>query len=202
MKVIQIGSNKGNDDLSNYLQSNFTKLDFGLFVEPNPAHIDELKACYSNYDNAIIENVAIKSPDQTEEELEIFYNTHDAVGIMASCKLEHVMLHTRTESYFQSGEIKSFKIPCLTLENLLDNYNITYLDWILLDVEGLDAEILLTFNWKKYNIRKVEFEHVHLGEHRNAVQNMFIEMGYERVNSLHSNDWAYENKNINQNTVV
>ena len=35
MKVVQVGSNKGNDDLSEYLKCNIPDLSFGLFVEPN-----------------------------------------------------------------------------------------------------------------------------------------------------------------------
>ena len=54
--------------------------------------------------------------------------------------------------HLQGGEVKSFVVDSITLEELLDKYQIKYLDWILLDVEGMDAEILLTFNWKKYNM--------------------------------------------------
>ena len=46
MKIVQIGTNKGNDDLSNYLLSNFDELEFGLFVEPNSLHIEDIANCY------------------------------------------------------------------------------------------------------------------------------------------------------------
>ncbi len=67
MKVIQIGSNKGDDDLSDYLKKNYKELEFGLFVEANPLHIGNLKNCYSQYKNAIIENIAIKIPSYQED---------------------------------------------------------------------------------------------------------------------------------------
>jgi hypothetical protein len=69
MRIVQIGSNKGNDDLSKYLKNNFSKIDFGLFVEANPLHINDLEECYSSYNNIFIENVAIKAHFQNEEQL-------------------------------------------------------------------------------------------------------------------------------------
>jgi FkbM family methyltransferase len=202
MKIAQIGSNKGNDDLSRFLKSNYKKLDFGLFVEANPQHIDDLKKCYSNYENIIVENVAIKSPFQDQEEMEIFYNTYDINGEIASCKLSHVLTHTEWCPSIKDGEIKSFKVKCLTLNDLFNNYNITYLDHLLLDIEGIDVEILLTFNWEKYKIKKIEFEHLHLHEYSYNIVSMLEGMGYQKVDSLSQNDWAFENKNIKDSSTM
>ena len=197
MKIIQIGSNKGNDDLSNYLLNNFETLEFGLFVEANPLHYDDLKTCYSKYSNAIVEILAIKTPLQKETQLELFYHTNEHPNYqITTSNLDHLLYHMSWCPHLQGGEVKSFVVDSITLEELLDKYQIKYLDWILLDVEGMDAEILLTFNWKKYNIFRIEFEHLHLGHYKNAIENMFLGMGYEKVNSLHEYDWAFENKSI------
>jgi len=197
MKVVQIGSNKGNDDLSNHLLRNFETLEFGLFVEANPFHHNDLKTCYSKYNNAIVEILAIKTPLQKETQLELFYHTNEYPNFqITTSNLDHLLLHMAECPHLQGGEVKSFVVDCITLEELLDKYQIKYLDWILLDVEGMDAEILLTFNWKKYNIFRIEFEHIHLGHYKDAIENMFLGMGYEKVDSLHEYDWAFENKSI------
>lgn len=197
MKVVQVGSNKGSDDLSNYLLSNYEKLEFGLFVEANPFHYKDLKNCYSKYDNAIIETIAIKTPLQKDDQLEFFYHTNEHPHYqITTCNLDHLLYHMSWCPHLQGGEVKSFVVDCITLEKLFEKYRIKYLDWILLDVEGMDAEILLTFDWKKYKIRKIEFEHLHLGHYKDAVENMFLGMGYEKVDSLHEYDWAFENKSI------
>jgi hypothetical protein len=82
------------------------------------------------------------------------------------------------------------------LETLLEKYEVSYLDWILIDIEGIDAEVLLTFSWEKYKIRKIEFEHLHLGPYAHNIKSMLEGMGYEQVQSLHQFDWAFENKSI------
>jgi GR25 family glycosyltransferase involved in LPS biosynthesis len=197
MKIIQIGANKANDELSQYLKSNYDSLEFGLFVEANSLHINDIKECYKKYNNLIVENVAIKTPLQNTDKLTIYYHTneHPDYG-MASCDIEHIKKHMTWCPPLQGGEIKSFDVKCITLEELFDKYSVEELDWLYLDIEGIDAEVLLTFNWQKYKIKRIEFEQLHLGCYKEAIKNMMIGMGYTQVNSLHSYDWAFENNNI------
>ena len=197
MKIVQIGTNKANDDLSNYLLSNYDDLEFGLFVDANSLHIDDIKNCYSKFNNIEIENVAIKTPLQNQNTLIIYYHTNEHPHYsMASCDIEHIKKHMTWCPHLQGGEIKSFEVACITLEELLEKHSIYEIDWLCLDIEGIDAEILLTFDWNKYRIKRVEFEHLHLGYYKSAIKNMMIGMGYEQVDSLHEYDWAFENKNI------
>lgn len=198
MKIVQIGTNKSFDDLSNYLINNYESIEFGLFVEPNSLHIDSIKKCYEKYNNINIENIAIKTPSQKENNIIIYYHTEDIPNYeISSCNIDHIIAHINWPgSSLIGGEIKSFTVPCMTIDDLFCKYQIEELDWLCLDVEGLDAEILLTTDWKKYKIKKFEFEHLHLGENANIVYNMMINMGYTQVDSLHYNDWAFEIKKM------
>ena len=195
ISVVQVGASYGNDDLANHLKNNYPKLDFALFVEANERLIPQLKQCYSQYENAIIDNIAVKLPTHTGNELTIYYHTNDGpqYGI-SSCDINHIYKHMEFVPYLKDGEIKSFSVPCITLEQLFDKYNIKELDWLLLDVEGIDAELLLSFNWGKYKIKRVEFENLHLGEHKENIKQMFLDMGYYERKALHEYDWAFEIK--------
>lgn len=193
LKVVQVGANKGNDDLFHYIDNNYNEIDFGLFVEANSLHIDDLKNCYSKFQNVIVENIAIKTPSQKEDTLEIYYHTneHPYYGI-ATCNMEHMQKHIDYCPHLQGGEVKSFKVDCITLDQLLEKYSLYDFDILFLDIEGIDAEVLLTFNWSKYSIKRVEFEHLHLGDYSDAIRYMMLGMGYTRVDSLHEYNWAYE----------
>lgn len=195
MKIVQIGANKGNDELAQHLLSNYNQLEFGLFVDANKLHIGDIKECYKKYNNVIVENIAIKTPLQSNNTLTIYYHTneHPDYG-MASCNIEHIKKHMAWCPHLQGGEIKSFDVNCITLEELLDRHNIIELDWLYLDIEGIDAEVLLTFNWSKYRIKRIEFEQLHLGYYKNAIKNMMIGMGYTQTKSLHEYDWAFERR--------
>jgi FkbM family methyltransferase len=190
MKVVQLGSNRGYDDLSNHLLSNYDQIELGLFVEPHPIHIESLKECYKKFDNIIIEQKAIKSPFDKSDELEIFYYENDLNFEKASLKKEHLEKHRGCPGC--DGDVQSFKVECVSLDNLLMCHRITSLDWLYIDVEGLDAEIMFTFDWKKYNIKKIEFEHLHLEYYADPIRNMLHGMRYVQVPSLHPYDWAFE----------
>jgi len=187
MKLVQIGSNKGNDDLTNYLKKKYKTLEFALFVEANSLHIDELKKCYSDFgSNVFVENIAIKLPDHKEKILKFYYHPNDGPNFhVTSCKKSHVQI------YYPEHEILEFEVPCLTIEQLFEKYSVTDLDWILLDIEGIDAEILLTTDWKKYNINRIEYEKLHLGSKKEEIENRFRELGYIKTVALHHYDDAW-----------
>jgi GR25 family glycosyltransferase involved in LPS biosynthesis len=193
MKIVQLGANKASDDLSDHLLLNYEDLEFGLFVEANKLHIDDIKECYKKYKNVIVENIAIKTPLQEQDVLTMYYHTneHPNYGI-TSCDINHLKKHVEVCPHLWGGEIKSFDVPCITLENLFSKYSIVDLDWLYIDVEGIDAELLLTFNWKKYNIKRIEFENLHLGHYKDSIRYMMLGMGYTQVESLHEYDWAFE----------
>lgn len=204
MKVVQIGSNRGYDLLSEHLLSNYSDLEFGLFVEPFAIHMDSLRACYFQYSNIHIENIAIKLPSSPETEMKLYYVDEDAKGDahgtyqVTSCKSDHITKHY---THIKEPSMKSFMAPCMTLDELFIKYNITNLDWLLLDIEGIDAEIVLSFDWDKYDIKKVEIEYLHLGDKTAAVRDVFLSRGYFQVPSLSPYDWAFEKGVFRYNSV-
>lgn len=187
MKFMQVGSNRGSDDFFHYLESNKIEVEFGILVECFSPHIESLRKCYKNIPNILIDNVAIKPVNVSEMTMDFYYSTNDHPNFeCASVNKKHVMKH------YPEDTIEVCSVPVLTLEELFDIHKIKELDWLLLDIEGIDAEILLTFNWEKYNIKKIEFEWLHLQDYQYAVKMMMKGMGYVQVDSLHQYDWAFE----------
>jgi FkbM family methyltransferase len=198
LKVVQVGSNKGNDELFDFISKEHSDIDFGLFVEANSFHIEDLKKCYENYKNVVIENIAIKDPSHPEDTLTIYYHTNEYphYGI-ASSNIKHLEKHMEFCPHLQGGQVESFIVSCITLDDLFKKYSIYDLDILFLDIEGIDAEVLLSFDWEKYSIKRVEFEYIHLGEHEVAIKKMFSDMGYSQTDSLHEYNWAFEkNKDL------
>lgn len=190
ISVVQIGTNRSNDSLSNYLLSNFSNLTIGLFVEPYSIFNEEIKKCYKKYKNIFIENIAIVPINCSENaQIEMFYHTGDPTYETTSCKKEHLFKH---QQFYNEGEIKTFYVNCMSLEQLFDKYNIKELDWLLLDIEGMDSDIILSFNWEKYDIKRIEFEWLHLKDKTDIIEKKFYDMGYKKVNSIHQFDWAFE----------
>lgn len=195
MKLVQVGANKGDDELSKYIKKNHDKLDFALFVEANPLHIEDLKKCYEEYENIFIENIAIKPSSYEEDTLKLYYYEDDApLYAVTSCVKSHIEKHYGHFNY-NEDKLHQFEVPALTIDELFLKYNIQELDWLLLDVEGIDAELLLDTDWNKYDIKRIEYEELHLGENKKPIKKIFKELGYIQSVPLHHYDDAWVKNN-------
>lgn len=187
MKFLQVGSNRGNDDFFRYLVDNNIQVDLGILVECFSPHIESLRECYKDIPNILIDNVAIKPVNVKEMKMDFYYSTNDHPHFeCSSVNKKHVMKH------YPEDTIQVCSVPSLTLDELFEIHKIKKLDWLLLDIEGIDAEIILTFKFEKYDIKRIEFEHIHLKEYEYAIKMMMKGMGYTQTDSLHHFDWAFE----------
>jgi hypothetical protein len=192
INIVQIGSHCGGDDLSRYILSNYQSLKLGLFVEANPSHIETLKECYSRLENIQIENLAIKYFNDTSNKITIFYHDNDPDKQVASTDINHVKKH---EIYWKpGGSIQSFETDALNLHELFDKYKLINIDWLLLDIEGMEPDIIMNLNFDKYKIQKIEFEALHLGDRKNQIIDKLNKLGYTQVNALHEYDIAFQLK--------
>lgn len=170
LKIVQVGACRGNDHVSNLILGK--KVSQLILVEANPINIEELNQFYK-YQNCEILNLAIGLNNQ--ESVKIYYSTHDSPNYeISSLVKEHVIKHNYPEDSIRHHEVK-----CITLDELLDSKNAKSLDYLFLDIEGLDAEISLNFNPSKYDIKNIQIETLHLGEKRDLVINHFKKHGYE-----------------------
>lgn len=195
LSVIQLGTNKANDNLSDMIFKKYANLKIGIFVEANPAHIKDIEKCYNNYQNVYIENVGIKSSINDPSEVLTFYvNSKDEPGYeIASTDINHIYKHMETVPHLVGGSIETFNIPCISLDQLFDKYHVKELDLLVMDLEGMDADVILNFDFTKYNVKKIEFEQLHLGNKRDIVKSYLIKHGYTQVKPMHEFNYAFEN---------
>lgn len=141
---IQIGSNVGDDHFKKIVTDIKTIANIFL-IEANSFLLDELKANY--YDvknkNIHIDNIAITDTEDKEIELYLF-DSHGHSSLM----------NRKTLGYKSTLRCKSCK-----LEDYLIDKNITNIEVLYIDCEGLDLKILNSLDLCKYNIEKIFFEY-------------------------------------------
>jgi hypothetical protein len=145
---IQIGTNNGNDLFRKYVQKyNPKKV---ILIEPNTDLIDEIKKNYSFYNNElIILNVAINTKN---EEVTLYKSKFHG----------HIDLNFSLAPMNDWGEtindLVSFKSKSITFEYLCALYNIKYIDFLQIDTEGFDSEIINSINFDTISIELMRFE--------------------------------------------
>lgn len=194
MKIVQIGANKGNTDndpvwklcQENLPDSQNWEL---LFVEPN---MKALKILRDNYTNAgFYKTKFLQIAASYKSDILTLYLDHDNVaGSEGSqhCSLYKDHMHKMGHS---DAVISTALVSSLALDDILKIANGS-VDYLQIDTEGHDFAILLGCNLKEFDVKKIEYEHLHISaDNNNLVNNYLNSCGYHLVNKNHE-DSIYE----------
>ena len=162
MCLIQIGS--GSASLDTHIEDGFSnfiikkKLKDNIYIiEANSIHKDNLKKFYSKYKNIKIFNLAI-SPDNTFlKKMVFFYCLNDAPNYQIFSNSKSFV-----KKHFPNGKIEKKSVECVRISEFFDKNNIDKIDYLSIDIEGMDYSVLMKLDLKKFKIENISFEHLHL----------------------------------------
>lgn len=180
MNIIQIGANNGKDHVFDFVTKNVDSLKKIILIEPVPFIIDDLKNQYEPFkDKVHIENIAIYH-NEDEKYLTLYYLKNSNYEV-TSFSREHVVIHNPSPITYPMDEIK---VPCLTINQVIEKYDVFDLDYLYIDTEGLDVYIISSIDFEKCNIKNIIFEMTHsdgafqTGENLNQTVNYLQQLGY------------------------
>ena len=154
----QIGTNTGND-IFRYLCFEH-KPDMIVLVEPNTKLIKDIVNNYKDISNTHIFNNAIHYEDNKEVELYL-----PAIDGVYGNKAENG--HTYSHGEFSLlpmndwGDKKNMiKLiaKTITFDTICQKLNITDIEYLQIDTEGFDSEIIKMLDLNKYNIKNIRYE--------------------------------------------
>lgn len=156
--IVQIGTNNGNDHVLQLCKR--IKPSFVLLVEPFPIHVKSIEVNYIGIPH-ILETVAITCDSSSETEL--YYHLLDGpVGHpnhkfdVASTIQDHLVKHE-----YNKSELQKITVPALSINDLLKKHNLTRIDYLFIDAEGIDFDILKSLDMQVH-IEHIQIEHLHL----------------------------------------
>lgn len=141
--LIQIGSNNGDDDFNRYVNSIPDKCEIYLF-EPNIHLLNDLKKSYNNsHHNIYIQNMCVTPTPIDSVELHLY----DQNGL--SSVLDRKSYNNKTGS---------INVDAITFNKFCEDKKIDRINYLCIDTEGLDYEILLSINLDTIEIDEILFE--------------------------------------------
>tara|TARA_B110000971_G_C19810158_1_gene408416 strand:- start:52 stop:732 length:681 start_codon:yes stop_codon:yes gene_type:complete len=198
MCLIQIGSGSASldtyieDGFSNFIRKNkFKKKIF--IVEANSIHLNNLKKFWELDKNVKIYNVAIIPDNIDLKKMDFFYCLEDAPNyqIFSNSKLF-------VKKHFPVGTIKKTTIDCLRISDFLKNNDIINIDYLSIDIEGMDYDVLVNLDLDRIEITNISFEHLHLNFWKKIkIVLKFIKYGYYFSGmgfDLRKSDWMFTKK--------
>ena len=163
MYFVHLGAGAGDlDERSNYrcgftefIKKNYNESSKVFVVEANPKNIDKLKSSYKNFKNIDILNFAISY--NNNDEISLYYSEDDAPHYQTcSSNINHVKKH------YPNSIIKKFNIKSVSINDFFEKYSISEVDYLSIDIEGLDYEVLMSIDFNKFNIKNISIEYLHL----------------------------------------
>ena len=199
MCLIQIGSGSANldtniqDGFSNYIISKKIKKKI-FIIEANSIHIDNLKKLYEKNRNIKIYNLAIIPDVVNVKKMNFFYCAED---------FPNYQIFSNTKSFvkkhFPEGKIKEKMVECSKISEFFLKNDIKKIEYLSIDIEGMDYSVLDNLDLKKFDIENISFEHLHLNFwQRVRIVYKFIKNGYFFSGmgfDVRKSDWMFT-KNI------
>ncbi len=167
----------------------------GICVEPNPEHFVSLK---KNRPRSLCINAAISETPGYARFQKVQSNTFFVEmlsGLLDKYDPQHLDRINREVAEF-GGSIEIIDVPCLTLNSILETNNITHIDYLSIDTEGGELEILKSIDFSRFSISVIEIENnYHSPEFREFLQTKGFTLIDEKYDEIYIRNAEVESIN-------
>ena len=139
-----------------FIKKNYKSSNKIFLLEANPKNIPSLERCYKNFQNVEIFNLGIEIIKC--ETIKFFYTEDDAPHYqVCTTKINHLKKH------YPNSIIKEFSISAISINEFLETkVKSKLIDYLSIDLEGMDYDSLMSINLKKFFIKNISIEFIHL----------------------------------------
>lgn len=166
--VVQVGANDGRR--GDPIVDAIVKYDWaGILIEPLQAPYESLREFHSERPKIIVENCAISDTDGTTE----MFMEAGGRSTLASMKPDRNVLRN------QEAELVPVEVQSSTFDTLLAKHDVETIDFLQIDTEGFDFQILKMFDIGKWRPLAINLEFYCLPlEERLEIFEMLTKHGY------------------------
>ena len=156
----------------------------GILIEPHPEYYKLLFDLYNGNNNIKLYNIGIYN----KEVVLPFYRFGTVEEGQVSTFSES--FKTRVEGHHDNKYSESINIECNTIANILKQNNLFDIDFMTLDCEGLDMEVLDSNEWDTFRPKLICIEH---SMDKTTLSNFMSSKNYIKIHETIGNSF-YETK--------
>ena len=152
----------------------------GIAIEPMKEVYDDLV----KHRKCICENVAISSTNEVRKFLSISGKAQMLSGLLEGYDVHHLFgVITEVIAAGEANDrlVSIIDMSCVTLASLLEKHRVEHVDYMSLDVEGKELDILKTIDFDAVNIRCMSVENNNKAQ---AIEPFMISKGYTKVRDI------------------
>lgn len=179
--IVQFGTNNGDDHVSCFCNKNKNDISKIVLVEPFAYLNESITNSYKGLSDFVdIHNIVILPNYETQTLM--YYN--DLNLRVSSVYENHVSKHKRT---FNNNGLKDHNIKhvyknSINVNLFFETNKLFLIDFLFIDIEGLDLEIIKAIDYDRFDIKHIIFEVNHID---NSYQSFFESKGYIEDVSFH-----------------
>jgi FkbM family methyltransferase len=144
----------------------------GILSEPLRSFHEKLK----ENRNCIIDNRAVYKESNLKTEFRELSDHKDLSGIVETFSNDN---HTKKRNHPTN---ENYIVNTISLNDLLKTHNAPIdIDFISIDTEGSEFEILAAFDLDAYKVKIFTIEHNYIEDKRNKIYNLLISKNYKRI---------------------
>jgi FkbM family methyltransferase len=165
---IEIGASDGINLSNTYLLETQYKWK-GICCEPIPYNFEKL---VKNRPNSICYDEAVYSNSGLTLNFDI---SHSIYSDLLSGISEHIDIHKA----IVDENKETIQVKTISLLDVLNNANApSFIEYMSLDTEGSEFEILKNFDFEKYTFGLIDVEHNYVEPRRSEIKNLLLSKGY------------------------
>ena len=160
-----------------------------LLIEPVHYNFNSLKEKFHSNKNVLLEKAGVSD---SSEQKKFYFVKQDSITKLGkewasgigSFKKQHLLDHHRKRFKITEEDIEIDEIQIKTFSDVCKKYNITEIDFLFIDTEGHDYNIINSIDFSNIKINKIKFEYKHLDgtfvyeKNLLKLKNMFKELKY------------------------
>jgi len=155
---VQIGTNDGKDNFRlKVLKALPDKI---ILVEPNPELTGVIKRNYNKVKGVNVVNKAIYPEDDKEVEL-YFPSKNGVMGRRADNGIVYSHQHfslVPMNDWGSKEDMVKIKAQTITFSSLCEQFDIKEIEYLQIDTEGFDVEIIKMIDFEKVKIKQIRYE--------------------------------------------
>ena len=182
---IEVGANDGYAQSNTYYLERFLAWQ-GILVEGIPELYTQ---CRKERQNSTVFNCALVPAGYPEPFIDMTYSNLMSLVKGAQKSVKEEMEHVRRGNEIQKVESYEIRVPARTLTSILDECNVKEIDFLSIDVEGYELNVLMGLDMHKYKPKYMLIE----ARYRDDINNHVSDL-YNVVAELSHHDILYKRK--------
>jgi len=190
MNIIQIGCHDGNDHVLQFIYNNINDITQVIFIDANKNVIPYCEKTYDFLRQASIEvhflNYAVVKDSMALPRLKLYVPKNQECSLHCSYSYAHMKEH-----FHKDENLELVEVPTITLSEIISQYNLKQINYLYIDTEGMDTDIINSIPFNNVSINYIKFEHAHTdgpfsngGEKYDWTVQMLERLGYNIVREV------------------